>query len=514
MATDQAQTIHDTVKAAILRKDLHKAFSILSAEMRASALHNLQDELKKVEETYKYMIHYLIEGYSDSGREQMLLEITTSLNYLNDSLLRERIAKDSSDLYFSTLRLERVRKGNVQEKLSNFRKTESLASLAREAGGNMEIRKKADDELGDLFASVWTMYGDSSDSYLRLKEAVVDPDASMQLKSQIISALLLGNLKFYDRKGLQCLLDIYDSDIDEKIAARALTAVFLIVASHQERIASDPKMIARLQHLNDSPVNYCRLREILMNIIKSRDTERISSKMKNEVLPELMKIRPEILNKLRDVSEMSDLEMLDVNPEWEEILNKNGLGNKLKELTEMQMEGGDVMMMAFSNLKSFPFFNSVANWFLPFHSDHHEISDIQNDSSDALTDILDMEGVMCDSDKYSFAFSLARMPESQRKMITGKMNEQMQQLKDAIAERRLKSSIPVFDSEVVRYIRDIYRFFKLFRRKEDFSDPFAYPIDLKSLPVIGEILAEQEVLSLVGEFYFKRGYYTEALPCF
>ena len=109
---------------------------------------------------------------------------------------------------------------------------------------------------------------------------------------------------------------------------------------------------------------------MLMNIIKSQDTQRISSKMQNEVLPELMKLRPDILKKLKNVSEESDIEMLDINPECEELLNKNGLGDKLKELTEMQMEGGDVMMVAFSNLKTFPFFNTVGNWFLPVSYTH------------------------------------------------------------------------------------------------------------------------------------------------
>ncbi|MDE5882622.1 MAG: tetratricopeptide repeat protein, partial [Muribaculaceae bacterium] len=94
------------------------------------------------------------------------------------------------------------------------------------------------------------------------------------------------------------------------------------------------------------------------------------------------------------------------------------------------------------------------------------------------------------------------------------MSAQLSQLKEALAARKLKSSLPEFDQETTRFVRDIYRFFKLFRRKEDFNDPFAAPIDFISLPILGDIIADDEILNLVGEFYFKRGYYKEALPLF
>lgn len=123
-----------------------------------------------------------------------------------------------------------------------------------------------------------------------------------------------------------------------------------------------------------------------------------------------------------------------------------------------------------------------------------------------------MEGVMCDSDKYSFALSLNKMPESQRNMLSERMREQMEQFKEIMADKKLKSSVPEFDLEVTRYVRDIYRFFKLFRKKEDFKDPFAKPLDIKSLPVVCDVLDDSDIMQVISEFYFKRGYYLEAIP--
>lgn len=200
------------------------------------------------------------------------------------------------------------------------------------------------------------MFGEKHLDYNLLSDEVINSDLPFSYKAQIISALMLGNLSFYDRNALTALIDIYEADINQKISARALVAILIVVAANPERVKTDAKIRTRLSLWQDSIITYQRLREVIMNIIRTRDTERISAKMQNEVLPELMKLRPEILHKLKDISEESDMEMLDVNPEWEELLNKNGIGDKLKELTEMQLEGGDVMMVAFSNLKKFSLF--------------------------------------------------------------------------------------------------------------------------------------------------------------
>lgn len=99
-------------------------------------------------------------------------------------------------------------------------------------------------------------------------------------------------------------------------------------------------------------------------------------------------------------------------------------------------------------------------------------------------------------------------------MVNSQMSAQLAQLKEALADRKIKSSLPEFDQETTRFVRNAYRFFKLFRRHEDFNDPFSSPIDFASLPFVGDIMTDSEILNLVGEFYFKRAYYKEALPLF
>ena len=514
MNLKKASAIHSKVQGLLDNNRLQEACRLLKETLSETSNHNLSELLAHQEETYRYLLHYLTEGYNDPSRVKMLGEVKSTLNFINDSIFRDVILFDSSDIYSSTLRFERVRKATLQSRLADYKDALSMARLATEAGVDTEILRKYDEALSSLFAYVWTMFGSSSDDYNLLVSSLKDPDMPFDFRAQIISALLLGNLSFFDRKGFSALLDIYDADLGEALTARALTAVVLILDAHKKTIAQDPLLTSRLLLWNDSIIIYRQLREVIMNLIRAHDTQRISSKMQNEVLPELMKLRPEIIKKLGKISEASDLESLEANPEWEEIISRSGLGDKLKELTDMQMDGGDVMMLAFSNLKTFPFFNSVSNWFIPFSTGHSEVVSVMTDGIGAFGDILDSEGIMCDSDKFSFIFSLKSMPEAQRNMMNSQMAAQFQQFKEVMEERKLKSGLPEFDRETTRYVRDIYRFFKLFRKKNDFRDPFNSPIEFSTLPVIGEIMADEEILNLVGEFYFKRGYYAQALPLF
>lgn len=511
MENNNLQSKVDIINTHIYNGELNRSFAQTRQLFNPRTPVAIKDLLERQESTYKYMLHYMMEGYADASRDKLLAEIKSSLQFILDSIVREDELQFSSDIYMSTVRYIRHKDIRIEDVIENVKRHLSEASLLSEAGNETSIWNAYDESLVSLFNYVWTMFGASKESYSTLLNYIKDSECRFEIRAQIISALLLGNRKYFDRKGFELLLDIYDAEIDNKTTARALIAVTLVLSAHPDRISSDPSLNDRMTIWADNIMLYRRMREVVMSIMKARDTKRISDKMQNDVLPELMKLRPDILKKMRNMSESNDIDMLEMNPEWEEILNKNGLGDKLKELTDMQMEGGDVMMMAFSNLKSFPFFNDAPNWLLPFSASHHLVSDLNLNSS-AINTILEIDGVMCDSDKYSFVFSLANMPEAQRKMMTQRMDEQIAQLKEAMADRKLKSSVPEFDSEVTRYIRDLYRFFKLFRKKENFTDPFETPFEFLSLPYIGEVMRDSEIIRLAGEFYFKRGYYSESLP--
>ena len=488
------------------------ALDILRSMLYEAGLNNLVSKADTIEETYKYMIQYMLAGARDDSRDNLLADISENILSLCDMAVRAVKRIDDNGYYYSTLRFNEYKKEHISEILKEYGNTVSEMSLAEAVDNDVtELRKNKEALLERMFNSLFTSLGKDNE-YRDVVNYITSGYADNNITSLALSAMTLSLLCFYDKSKMTALLDIYESADNESIAARALVGIMFSLSYNKDRIESDPKLKARLYMWNDSIETFRRLRETIRVIIATRDTERITAKMKDEVIPELMKLRPDIMKTLNE-SNTTDIEaaMLENNPEWEEILEKSGLNKKMKELSDLQSEGADLMMVTFSNLKQFPFFDSASNWFLPFDANNTALS--LDDAMRKFINMLSNSGNMiCDSDMYSLALSAARMPETQRNMLTSQLNAQFDQLSEEMKSARLKSSTPVFDSEVQKVVRDLYRFFKLFKKREGLYDPFSRPFDFTSLPVLGDMMQEEDVLQLVGEFYFKRGYYKEALP--
>lgn len=490
-----------------------EAMSAVGEMLEQSGLKGLLNRLENCRETYRYMVHYLLEGARDDGRNKMLSDLLENLRLLADMSVRAVRSVDSPEYYYSVLRFNNYKRERLSDILSEYGKVASELGLAEAADNDTgEIRKQRESIQERLFNTLFTSLGaetDCNDLVRYLNSGYADEDAV----ALCISAMTLSLLYFYDKAKINSLLDIYDNSESDRIRARALTGILFAMIDNSRRMESDSSLMSRLVLWNDSLETYRHLRELIRIIVGTRDTERVANKMKEEVIPELMKLRPEILRKLREGEVELDASMLENNPEWEEMLDQSGLTKKMQELSEMQSDGADLMMVTFSNLKQFPFFNKAVNWFLPFDSRHTELN-----LDDEMRKFIDMlgnaGGMVCNSDMYSLALASAQMPHAQRQMIAGQLSAQFEQLNEQIKTAAPNSSTPVFDVEALKAVRDLYRFFKLFRKKDGFRDPFARPLDFTHMPIVGNLMREGDVLHIIGEFYFKRGYYPEALPLF
>ncbi|MDE6511747.1 MAG: tetratricopeptide repeat protein, partial [Muribaculaceae bacterium] len=89
---------------------------------------------------------------------------------------------------------------------------------------------------------------------------------------------------------------------------------------------------------------------------------------------------------------------------------------------------------------------------------------------------------------------------------------QTEQMKEQLKDLKALRAKAEFEDELTRYFRDLYRFHKLFPKRGEFYDPFASALDFTAVPVVSEVMESADDVSTIAEFYFKRGYYAEALP--
>ena len=259
------------------------------------------------------------------------------------------------------------------------------------------------------------------------------------------------------------------------------------------------------------------LEEIILQLIRTKETEKISKKLQDEIIPEMQKFRPKIEEKLNLDDIISDSLIEDQNPDWEEIFDEApDLLNKMADFSKMQLEGSDVFMSAFAMFKNFPFFTQVANWFVPFYAESEEVEKVFSDFDDNFDNIefakgLERSAFMCNSDKYSFCMNINMMPKAQRGMITELFKSEMNQMKEISDDDELLKKGAKHKYIFTRYIQDLYRFYKLHPLHNEFNDFFETSMDIHNTLFFKTISKNNETIKIIAELYFKKGFYEEAI---
>ena len=526
MTNTEIETSYRGILSLLEEKRLKEAFC-KTAELAVLLPDEWQitDKLSELESSYRYMIQYMLDGLNDPNRQTFYNSLLLSAYTLADKTVECLLEKESTALYYQKKRYYKTRpEETIQTALDEVDKATgdlSLNSLLNDIDNNPDVqttlRQKTEQAENELFVRIWSNYPASEWDYSALEEGLSPARFPNETVVLIIAALTLNILHRYDEKKLDMLLTVYSASEEEEIRQRALCSALILFFIYRKRVNLSPALTAHIEALKEED-RYARdVRNILRQLIKSRETERISRKFTEELLPEMMKLSPSLYNKINPTDIDPESGSPDPNPEWQELLEQSGIADKIKELNDLQMEGSDVFLSTFSGLKSFPFFQELGNWFRLFTSEHSAIQDIFPDGENGKNNFLQLIGYsrfLCNSDKYSFCLSLKQVPASQRQMMTMQFNAEGADMAQIEKERRETSADETKTGISNQYIQDLYRFFKLHNRRNEFHDLFAHPIDLMQVDSLQSILDSDETLRIIGELYFKKAYYDDALILF
>ena len=508
---------NDSLNALLSEGRVSHVISILKSKCEASAaahpdLHRVLVSVSAAEETYSHLRRFLINGIADPGRNELYNSIKENLRSLGRQFLFI-INEDRIDPFFNEYRLMKVRNLSVSSIAEELKKVDFRIEMARETEADpLNFILKREELLDTLFRLVWSLPPWAEDDFKALSTLL--SEVSFEVKAQLISALLLGIMKFNDPSKLLLLLHLYQNDEDERVAARALMAIVLVLGRWGDSAVSTPAIEDALKDLELSLLTYSRLKDIVMTLIRTRDTDRVSRELDETIKSTMMNISPEMLEKLQ--KEGLDMESPDgaMNPEWEKLMKNTDFEDKMKAINDMQMEGMDIMMQTFSRLKSFPFFRLISNWFAPFSPDNTHVSPLFKNFDykgfAAMTEATEM----CASDRYSFALGILQMPLERRSMLEAHFSNQLEVLKEMTKDRDNVRRRSVFATEALLFARDLYRFSKLFPKKNMFYDPFVEPVDFLRLPLLRSMLAGDAIIVESADFYFHHGYYPLALSLY
>ncbi len=518
MAKNDIIARRDKVIAYLKAHRLRDAFSELRAMTEKIMAWEITDEINRVEEAYILMLGYVTNGVADPARAEVYDNLMADIYGILDKVVRQKLVSDDTPtLYYNTLRYEQTTRGDtISSLVAEYVKLcedssiyNLITSESQDANAGKETQAAKERVEKRLFNRIWVTFPLMVEDEESINNVLKSASLSMVIKELLLSALLLSLLEFYDERKLRLLMTAYE-DETAQLSAKALVGILLALCMYHERIIGT-KMLNRIETMKERPQWQSDVKMVYTELIRTRDTERISRKMRDEVIPQMIKLRPDIYKKINDSMAVIDLSSLEENPEWEELLKQSGITDKIKELSELQEEGGDVFMSTFSSLKSFPFFSDISNWFLPFHLEHSLVNEVLGTDTTVIGELIETAPILCNSDKYSFMLSLKSIPAQQRKMMLSQLDQHRDEMKDV---GEMLTAPDERCNIINKYLQDLYRFFKLFRRKKEFNDPFNAPISLVKVPLLADELSNIETLMVAAEFYFKRKYYTDAYDAF
>ena len=508
--------LRNTINQYLDTRQLVLALDNLKTLVNESQQWELKEDFARISTSYHYMLQYLSQGVLDPQRDSILAQIIADVYLLTDKTVISLAAQQSTHIFYQ--RNEQYKSRGLQtivdEYVEVFSKLQLIGDV-NERSNNSEaetsILRQCETLESDIFNKVWSSFPASAADIQAISSLLLDDNLPLHLKSLVLSALMLGLSKFFDAPKLKSLLNSYALLSDTELKLRALINTVIVIFLYRNRISLYKDILTAIKRLEDEPDFVSDLQNVFTRLIHSRNTENISRKLHDIITPELNKMGSELLDKIKGKSPGTlDINEIEENPQWQQWLDNSGITGKLEELNELQLQGGDVFISTFARLKSFPFFNTLSNWFLPYHDNSSVMKSAFGSTTSPLTSLFSAMPFLCDSDKYSMLLYLEAAPEAQRNMLLQQFQAQQEQLQELHSED-MQSPAKMRDNIVNRYIQDLYRFFKLFSRRREFRSIFDTDIKLTDVECLKPYISDTSTLSVIAEFYFKNGFFEDAI---
>lgn len=470
----------------------------------------LKNDIEALWTAYDLMLQYTLKGMNDPNKGELYKKMIRTAFELTDRIYIATQATKEYGMYYDTMRTHVVAPphsfAELQLLLEAYTEDMGTAPLlytnVEKRNEEMDaMRKSHTVAIDELFDKIWVSINWSEAEAAEARTLFNSLLIQINDLSIMVSAVTLSLLHVFDIRKFMFLLNAYNHP-DPMINQRAIVGIALSCYYHDERILLYPDAASCMKELNEDSDFIKNLYDVQIQLLQSaRETRKIDKKMREEIIPEMMK-NPKLRNPRLGTDDPEDAE--DQNPEWEEWIDNSGIGDKLRELGELQMSGADVYMSTFSQLKSFPFFRKIPHWFYPFDPQHPEIAHLSISPNEQDMTILSMlmgSEVFCNSDKYSFCFTLKQMPEEQRQLMKLQLGSQIEvteELKERFKEMAHQKVRAEFVSR--QYIQDLYRFFKLWIRRYEMHDIFEDSLDLWNRQTTLNALKHKDYINKLADY--------------
>lgn len=426
-------------------------------------------ELEAVKNDYQLMVDYMERGFTDDKRAFLYLSLLQRLYRVAADLEISWRCKNVI-VYVDAFRISdhlNTSHDFIRSVLESFVSDVAMLSLLPEAERTEKAKDLYDRHqvfVNRLFNTLWTSCQWSDDDCAFYTGLMLSPMVDVVDQQLLVSAVTLGAMNQFDINKFKALTTVYQQSTDERVRQRALVGWVLSVFEGMDIFPEQDEIIRKLCENKDT---IRELYTLQIQFFYSQDTEKDNEKLQRDIMPYLVDGSNITIGRLGIVEKEED--------SLENILNQDAedkrmeqMEEKVRKMMEMQKQGSDIYFGGFRQMKRFPFFNDLANWFTPFYIDHPALrTTIERIGQPNILETITNQGNFCESDKYSLAFAM----ESIINQIPGNIKEMMGS-EGAFAPMgtTLDKSNPTYICRA--YIQDLYRFFRLYRSSNELINPF------------------------------------------
>lgn len=505
----------NTIIGNVIDRQIGKAIAHLENYLFTFTQPQASAQLEELKADYQLMSDYWRRGFDDPQRALLYEQLLRRMYVITVNVYIRYFINNSSYVksIYSRCRAERQDWSVAALRRDMEAYVSDVAMLELEPEHTRQPRRKALNEqhqqlMASLFDYIWTsrLWTDGvADAF---RDMLLSPTVDSMDQQTLVSAITLSLFNFFGINKFRILIDVYRQSTDERVRQRALVGWVLSLHTDAARLYPEVRqMVGEVAADEGCRAELAELQMQLYYCLRAESDNRI---IQSEIMPELMK-SGNIRITRNGIEEVDDDPMEDVlHPELSEQRMER-LEASMKRMSDMQRQGSDVYFGGFSQMKRFPFFATVANWFMPFYMEHPAIDGVLNGmrGQKFLRSIL-KNGPFCDSDKYSFVLgyqtAISRMPENLLEMM------------DRGEAMLVGGEINIEDLDTPAFIRrsylqNLYRFFRVYPQRSEFRNPFDTTQMPRYLFFANELFQQTQLEESMGEvasFFIKHKAYDAA----
>lgn len=512
----------NTTTSNTIKDLLDTVFSLLDEQELGSALTAMEnllytypqlysnEQLLRLREEYQLLADYWRRGYADPQRTAVYDALLHRLFSLATDVAV--VAHMKSTPLLTTV-YNRTRRSNrdwsiasVRQQLENFVAEAAMLDLSLDnqptSHGHNAQQLYSDHQqlMADLFDYVWTSTSWNESLEQAFADILLSPTLDSVDQQLLVSALMLSAMTVFDPSKLRLLMRVYDEAEDQRVRQRALVAWVFSLGGTPLRLF--PDIASQVESLIAKEDCRRELSELQMQLFFCISAEADTKKIQSEIMPNLMSNSTYRVTR-NGIEETEEDPMQDIlDPEASER-SMERMEQSVRRMMDMQQAGSDIYFGGFSQMKRYPFFQSVSNWFVPFYAHHPAVSKLLDTGRGRkfLRTMVE-QGPFCDSDKYSFVLAFEQ--------VAARIPDSLMQLLDSGEAQMVGAQLQAGDISKPAYIRrmylqSLYRFFRIHPQRADFHNPFLKSEDYLFLtkPVfLSPLLADNHLE--VASFLYKR----------